>query len=133
MVEFSSTGDQEDRRVRLSPACRRHYHRDQLEEAVYQSMGEEVLNGSELPPSHPLYKWGKDLFVRTSKFKGEFKKDDLLLSGTADRVSEEANGVDNPNFHPVTYTYHLVVRPNELVGVQQGRVSVSSMILKQVI
>ena len=92
-----------------------------------------MLNGSELPPSHPLYKWGKDLFVRTSKFKGEFKKDDLLLSGTADRVSEEANGVDNPNFHPVTYTYHLVVRPNELVGVQQGRVSVSSMILKQVI
>lgn len=95
----------------------------------------EVVDGKllHLQPSHPLYHWGKDLFVRVSEFKGLYQPDSYLLSGEATRVSEEANGVKNENFRVLSYKYHLVLRPSELVGVQMGAKSVSSMILKQIL
>lgn len=71
--------------------------------------------------------------MRESSFKGVFKKDDLLLTCTAQRVREEANGVDNPKFNQMSYQYHLVLRSNELVGVQMGFESVSSLVLKQIL
>jgi len=52
--------------------------------------------------------------------------------GEAERIKEEQNGINNPDFTKYTYKYHLVVRPGELVGVQLGVSSISSMILTQI-
>ena len=40
-----------------------------------------VIDGREMKSDHPLYNWGHNLFVRTSNFKGEFIKEELLLTG----------------------------------------------------
>ena len=56
----------------------------------------------------------------------------IYCIGEAERIKEELNGNDNPDFTKYTYKYHLVVRPGELVGVQLGVSSVSSMILTQI-
>jgi len=40
-----------------------------------------VIDGRDMKSDHPLYNWGHNLFVRTSNFKGEFIKEELLLTG----------------------------------------------------
>jgi hypothetical protein len=94
--------------------------------------GQEV-NGNDLQGDHPLYKWGKDLVVRVSDFKGVYKSNEVLLTGAAERISEEANGVQKSNFNEKKYTYHWVLRPGELVGVQIGTNATTSTILKQIV
>jgi hypothetical protein len=40
-----------------------------------------VIDGRDMTVDHPLYNWGHNLFVRISNFKGEFIKEQLLLTG----------------------------------------------------
>lgn len=94
---------------------------------------QKTVNGHDMAPDHPLYRWAKDLLVRVSLFTGTYTADTFLLSGTAHRISEEVSGVLKESFQPMSHTYHLVLRPTELTGVQFGKTSVSGMILTQIV
>jgi len=41
----------------------------------------DIIDGRDMKSDHPLFNWGNNLFVRTSDFKGEYMKEQLLLTG----------------------------------------------------